>query len=63
MLSELSQYLPKVISMVLWVERINKDIVEEYQDEFVQVLTKKIVHHIHELGSGVVTPNGMTKNS
>ena len=39
--------------MVLWVGRINKDIVKENQDEFVQVLTKKSVHHIHELGRGV----------
>ena len=39
--------------MVLWVGRIDKDIVKENQDEFVQVLTKKSVHHIHELGRGV----------
>ena len=39
--------------MVLRVGRINKDIVKENQDEFVQVLTKKSVHHIHELGRGV----------
>ena len=39
--------------MVLWVGRINKDIIKENQDEFVQVLTKKSVHHIHELGRGV----------
>ena len=49
--------------MVLWVGRINKDIVKENQDEFVQVLTEKSVHHIHELGRALVTPNGMTKNS
>ena len=39
--------------MVLWVGRINEDIVKENQDEFVQELTKKSVHHIHELGKGV----------
>ena len=39
--------------MVLWVGRTNEDIVKENQDEFVEVLTKEIVHHIHELGRGV----------
>ena len=39
--------------MVLWIGRINEDIVKENQDEFVQVLTKKIVHHIHKLSRGV----------
>ena len=42
-----------VFSMVLWVGIINEDIVKEDQDEFVQVLTKKSVHHIHELGKAV----------
>ena len=53
MLSELSKYLSEVISMVLWVSKINEDIIEENQDEFVQVLTKEIVHHLHKLGRGV----------
>ena len=39
--------------MVLWVGRVNKDIVKENQDEFIQVLTKKIVYHVHKLGGGV----------
>ena len=39
--------------MVLWVARINEDNVKENQHEFVQVLTKKSVHHVHELGRGV----------
>ena len=39
--------------MVLWVGRENKDIIKENQDEFVQVLTKKSVHHVHELGKGI----------
>ena len=52
MLPKLSQNLTKVFSMVLWVGRINKDIVKENQDEFVQILTKKIVNHVHELGVG-----------
>ena len=53
MLLELSQYFPYVFSMVLWVGRIDEDIIKENQDEFVQVLTKESVHHIHELGRGV----------
>ena len=39
--------------MVLWVGRVNKDIVKEKKDEFVQVLTKNIVNHVHELDKGV----------
>ena len=39
--------------MVLWVGKISEDIVEENQDEFVQVLTKEIVHHVHQLCRGV----------
>ena len=39
--------------MVLWVGRVNKGIIREHQDELVQVLTKKIVYHIHELGRGI----------
>ena len=53
MLSELSQHFHDVFNMDLWVGRIYKDIVKEHQDEFVQVLTKKIVHHVHESGRGV----------
>ena len=49
--------------MILWVGRINKDIVKENQDEFVQVITKKNVHHIHELAGALVTPKGIIKNS
>ena len=39
--------------MVLWASRVTKDIIKENQDEFVQVLTKKIFHLIHKLGRGV----------
>ena len=39
--------------MVLWASRINEDIAKENQDELVQILTKKIVYHVHELGRGV----------
>ena len=39
--------------MVLWVGRIDEHIAKKNQDEFVQVLTKESVHHIHELGRGV----------
>ena len=53
MLSELSQHFPEMFNMVLWVGRIDKASAKENQDEFVQVLTKKIVHHLHELGKGV----------
>ena len=53
MLSEFAQHFPEVISMVLWVGKINKHIVRENQDEFVQVLTKKSVYHVHKLGKGV----------
>ena len=53
MLSEFAQHFPEVISMVLWVGKIYQDVVKENQDEFVQVLTKEIVHHIHELGRGI----------
>ena len=53
MLPELSQHFLEVISMVMWVGRIDEDIVQENQDEFVQVLTKEIVHHVHKLGRGV----------
>ena len=49
MLPELSQYLLEMFNMVLWVGKINKDIIKENQDEFIQVLTKKTVHHVHEL--------------
>ena len=63
MLLELSKNLPEVFSMVLGVGGINKDIVKKNQDELVQVLTKKIIHHVHELGTGVGDTKGMTKNS
>ena len=53
MLLELCHYFAEVFNMVLWVGGIDKDIIKENQDEFVQVLTKKIVHHVHELGRGV----------
>ena len=39
--------------MVLWVGRVNEYIIKENKDDLVQVLTKKIVHHVHELGRGV----------
>ena len=29
------------------------DVVKENQDGFVQVVTKKSIHHVHELGKGV----------
>ena len=53
MLPEFVQHFPEVISMVLWVGRIYQDVVKENQDEFVQVLTEEIVHHVHELGRGI----------
>ena len=53
MLPELSQYFPYMLSMVLGVGRINKDIFKENQHEFAQLLTKKSVHHVHELDRGV----------
>ena len=53
MLLELSQYVPDIFTMALWVGKINKDIKKENQGDFVQVLTKKIFHHIHELGKGI----------
>ena len=53
MVMELLQNFPEVFNMVLWVGRVNKDIVKKDCDEFVQVLTEKIVHHKHELCRGV----------
>ena len=50
---ESSQNFPKVVHMVLWVGRVDKDIVKKDYDELVQVLTEKIVHHKHELCRGV----------
>ena len=53
MLPELSQHLLGVLSMVLWVGKINKGIIKEIHDEFIQLITKKIVHDVHALDRAV----------
>ena len=39
-----------MLNIILGVGKVNKDIAKENQEEFVQVLTKKSIHHIHKLG-------------
>ena len=62
MLSELSQCFLEVISMVLWVGRIDEDIVKEYQDELSRYSPRRSLIIYMNWARALVTPNGITKN-
>ena len=59
MLSELFQYVLEMFCMVLWVGRVNKKIVKETQDEFVQILTNMFT----KWAGTLATSNGIPRNS
>jgi Holliday junction resolvasome RuvABC endonuclease subunit len=42
---------------------INKNIVDEYYDEYVQILHKHLILQTHEVVGALVSPNDITMNS
>jgi hypothetical protein len=41
----------------------NKNIIDEYYDESVQILHKHLILHIHKVAGALVSPNDITMNS
>jgi hypothetical protein len=42
---------------------IDKNIIDEYHDESVQILHKHFIHQIHKVTGALVSPNDITMNS
>jgi hypothetical protein len=49
--------------MITFTLRIDKNIVDKYYDESVQILHEHLILHIHKVAGALVNPNDITVNS
>ena len=52
------QYYSKVVCMIIFVTRVDKNVIDENYDEHVQVLREQSVHQVHKSCWGICETKG-----